>query len=72
MKKGYGKIGVALACALTLGACSAKGSETANRDSLNQDSLNTETTINKNIDMESKDLKTVYLAGGCFWGTEHF
>ncbi|NMD38386.1 MAG: peptide-methionine (R)-S-oxide reductase MsrB [Christensenellaceae bacterium] len=30
--------------------------------------------LNKNINIETEgdNLKTIYLAGGCFWGTEHF
>lgn len=65
MKK-HSSYAIALACALTLGACSAKGNERAA-----DDSVNTVTNINynKNKNMETK---TIYLAGGCFWGTEKF
>lgn len=70
MKKDYKHIGIALACAMTLCACSARGNEN-NQGGL--DTINSEANINiKNTDMERKDMKTIYLAGGCFWGTEHF
>ncbi len=26
----------------------------------------------KRINMEKENLKEIYLAGGCFWGTEHY
>ena len=68
MKKGFGKIGLALACAMTFSACSAKSNEGTNTESIqNESNLSI-----KNDDMNSKDLKTIYLAGGCFWGTEYF
>ena len=69
MRRGFGNLGVALACTLALCACSAKGKEY----SQNQLQENTETNYTQNLDtMESKDMKTIYLAGGCFWGTEKF
>lgn len=30
------------------------------------------TNLNKQKNMEKKDQAEIYLAGGCFWGTEHF
>lgn len=72
MKRNYRNIGVAIACGVALCACSAKGNETTKAT---LDSLQTENnyTINQNTTtMEKKDMKTIYLAGGCFWGTEKF
>ena len=52
---------------LALCSCSAKGNTTATpADTLPQ---TTEYSITKNKNM---DIRTIYLAGGCFWGTEHF
>ena len=31
----------------------------------------TENNKQKEIDMEGKNIKEIYFAGGCFWGTEH-
>jgi len=31
----------------------------------------TEKNIQTEIDMEGKNIKEIYFAGGCFWGTEH-
>ena len=69
---GYGKYFFAFACSMAFCACSAKGSDGAGsyqRNEIQQESIY---KVNENGDMESKDLKTIYLAGGCFWGTEHF
>lgn len=59
-----------LSFAMTLGACSARGNEKASTqvDPIQNESINIKTAA----DMERKDMKTIYLAGGCFWGTEHF
>ena len=51
-------------CALSFLSCSAKGS-----GQQGPDSSATEFNLNQNKNM---DTKTIYLAGGCFWGTEHF
>lgn len=61
MKRHLKIYATALACGMILGACNARGSEIPQSDSINQ--------INQNKTM---DTKTIYLAGGCFWGTEHF
>lgn len=67
MKKGFGNYGLALACAMTLCACTARGNDTGGNptDSLSHQNY----SLNQNKNM---DTKTIYLAGGCFWGTEHF
>ena len=73
MNKKYRNTGIAMACALSLCACTAKGGETSrnSQDSIINESAYNESslTINQNKNM---DTKTIYLAGGCFWGTEHF
>ena len=62
--------GLALACILSLGSCTARGNGSSPAQ---LDSIQTESLINKNTtDMEKRDMNTIYLAGGCFWGTEHF
>lgn len=33
---------------------------------------NVDTNLNKQENMEKKNQADIYLAGGCFWGTEHF
>lgn len=68
MKKGIGRISMAMAAVLTLGSCSAKGNDNSKYayDDTQNDSIS---TIIKDKNM---DTKTIYLAGGCFWGTEHF
>lgn len=54
---------------LSFCACTAK----SNEGSTDYDAIKTELNkTNENTDMETKDMKTIYLAGGCFWGTEHF
>ena len=68
MKRGFGTLGLAMTCAMALCACSAKGSETSQP----KDEINYNESYKTNADMERKDMKTIYLAGGCFWGTEHF
>lgn len=60
----------AIICLTTFGACNAKGNEKA---LIEYDTTQTESYSNqREIKMEQKDMKTIYLAGGCFWGTEHF
>ena len=54
-----------------LGSCSAKGSVTQ-QEQLTDNGIENNYKTNDSSFMESKDLKTIYLAGGCFWGTEHF
>lgn len=68
MKISSKNITLTLACALSLCACSAKGSENrkVDYDSIQNDSI---ISFNQNKNM---DMKTIYLAGGCFWGTEKF
>ena len=66
MGKHLGKYSLALACIMALGSCSAKSSESAKSDEFQN---NSELTIN---DYKNMDTKTIYLAGGCLWGTEHF
>ena len=62
--------GLALACILSLGSCTARGNGSSPAQ---LDSIQTESLTNKNTtDMEKRDMNTIYLAGGCFWGTEHF
>ena len=70
MKNSLRYIGVSMACAMAFCACSAKGNEAsgATTDSIYQESIQHK----NNIEMDRKDMKTIYLAGGCFWGTEHF
>ena len=54
---------------LSFCACTAKNNE----GSTDYDAIKTELNkTNENTDMETKEMKTIYLAGGCFWGTEHF
>ena len=54
---------------LSFCACTAK----SNEGSTDYDAIKTELNkTNENTDMETKEMKTIYLAGGCFWGTEHF
>ena len=68
---GFGKTGLALMFTLVLCACTAKGSEVSEMGKeANYKESNYTKKESKN--MEGKDMKTVYLAGGCFWGTEHF
>lgn len=70
MKKDFGNKGLAIILGLVLCACTAKGNETANTP---VDSIQHENNYVLNqTDMEKNDMKTIYLAGGCFWGTEHF
>ena len=71
MKKIRGNFGIVLLSALSFCACTAKGNDT----SLTFDNDTSKEIFNKtNLykDMERKEMKTIYLAGGCFWGTEHF
>lgn len=68
MKISYKTNGIILACALSLCACSARGKDTQS-SSYESDNTNSEYSINQDKNM---DTKTIYLAGGCFWGTEHF
>lgn len=68
MRKDYCNLGLLLACSMGLYACTAKGNETAQTD-LNNISAVTTDTLNQAKNMNTK---TIYLAGGCFWGTEHF
>ena len=70
MKKGFKKYMLAMAFGLPFTACSAK----SNENTAQYDSIIKETNVidNQNTIMEKKDMKTIYLAGGCFWGTEHF
>ena len=57
--------GLLLAAAISLGACSgAKGEPQS--DTL---TIESKQTSNQNKNM---NYKTIYLAGGCFWGTDHF
>ena len=55
---------MAMACALACCSCSAKSNGNPQ-----DDTIQAEYNINQNKTM---DTKTIYLAGGCFWGTEHF
>ena len=54
-------------CALSLCACTAKGQTSTEV----ADSSQIETVYSSNQD-KNMDTKTIYLAGGCFWGTEKF
>ena len=68
MKKIYGKIGFTAVCVLSLCACAAKGTgKTDPGDSIIQSD-----NFDKTIPNKKMMTKTIYLAGGCFWGTEHF
>ena len=71
MKKCYGKYIFAAVFIMSLCACSAKS---RNMTESSPAEINTETNYKTKdyTDMERKDMKTIYLAGGCFWGTEHF
>lgn len=71
MKKNYIKYSLLAAGLFSLCSCSAKGSATSQTDLENIHS-ESNYTLNKNTEMERTDMKTIYLAGGCFWGTEHF
>lgn len=73
MKKGFINYGVLLASVMSLSACSgARGESTlgSTKDEL-QNTENTQTDSNYKSN-ENMNTKTIYLAGGCFWGTEHF
>ena len=68
MKKGFGNYGIGLALALCLCACGGAKGESSNQsdyDSIQQGNYSQK-------DKTNMDIKTIYLAGGCFWGTEHF
>lgn len=68
MKKGFGNYGIGLALALCLCACGGAKGESSNQsdyDSIQQGNYSQK-------DKTDMDIKTIYLAGGCFWGTEHF
>src|SRR5699024_11831241 len=75
----YQKIGCFLFCILLLTACGdsdhnannvpeAQQSNSEGSFQLQDDIDN----INDYIDYSNSDLKTVYFAGGCFWGVEAF
>lgn len=60
--------GIGLAVVLAFSACGRANGESgiSNYDTLNQEKKR---LINEDKTM---DTNTIYLAGGCFWGTEHF
>ena len=62
------KNGFALLFAISVCGCTARGNVTSASE---QDTIPQEVNYlsNENKNMETK---TIYLAGGCFWGTEHF
>ena len=69
MKNSFGNYGIVLALSLALCGCSgAKGEANTNSE------FNSKTQQANIISKQTKnmDTKTIYLAGGCFWGTEHF
>lgn len=67
MKRNFKNYGLALACAISFCACGgAKGESSQIYDSASTES---NYAFNENKIMNTK---TIYLAGGCFWGTEHF
>ena len=69
MKKNFGNYGILLSFCLALTACNgAKGKTSV--DSVN-DTLKVQNAYDLNQN-KSMNTKTIYLAGGCFWGTEHF
>ena len=70
MKKNFGKYCLAAAFTLALGSCSAKSHDNA-QDGVDYDTIQNELNITTNKN-KTMDTKTIYLAGGCFWGTEHF
>ena len=56
-------LGISLG-ALLLCSCTAKAEEAG---------AGSQESIQQNINnVKNMDIKTIYLAGGCFWGTEHF
>lgn len=61
------KIGLLIISVMLLSACTARGSEASTSKDNSQYENNY--TNNQDINMNTK---TIYLAGGCFWGTEHF
>ena len=61
------KIGLLIISVMLLSACTARGSEAST--SIDNSQYENNYTNNQDINMNTK---TIYLAGGCFWGTEHF
>ena len=53
---------------IALGLCACHGAKTEAAETVKPDSVRIEENKNYN-DMNTQ---TIYLAGGCFWGTEHF
>ena len=73
MKRGISSYGIAtLFVAMSLCACSARGGERSRSGENEQNSIETNYQQLEYSNMERKDMKSIYLAGGCFWGTEHF
>ena len=68
MNRHLGNIGLILAAVLSLTSCGAKSSA-ANQSDYEAVQNDSTYNINKKTNL---DMKTIYLAGGCFWGTEHF
>lgn len=61
----YIYLGVLMAVSVHAGSCSGAKGESK------EDKLKIESYYQKNQE-KNMDMKTIYLAGGCFWGTEHF
>ena len=72
MKKGVSSCGMAIVFAMSLCACSAKGGERTKPIETHTQNIETNYQQSEYSNMERKDMQTIYLAGGCFWGTEHF
>ena len=72
MKKGVSNYGLAIVFAMSLCACSAKGGERTKPIETHTQNIETNYQQSEYSNMERKDMQTIYLAGGCFWGTEHF
>lgn len=67
------KILLTAACMAIFGSCSAgANSQNANNEEAARAEYDSTQTYNQNKQNNNMDTKTIYLAGGCFWGTEHF
>lgn len=65
MNMKFGILGAALLMAAGVGACGGSSRAADNISDINKE----KTELKKDTVM---DTKTIYLAGGCFWGTEYF
>lgn len=69
MKTGFCNYGLVLAATMALCGCGGARGEGSARSEFDSVSQQSSKISNQENNM---DTKTIYLAGGCFWGTEHF